>query len=57
MARGPFAWDLSRNLTVKYSLFCRKFILKYLYLAENSGYKKPLFLREPARGLSSLSAV
>ena len=30
-------------------LFCTKFILKNLYLAENSLYKKPLFLRETAR--------
>ena len=27
-----------------------KFILKNLYLAENSLYKKPLFLKETARG-------
>ena len=47
---GFFAWDLARNLTVKCSLFCTKFILKHLYLAENSLYKKLLFLREPARG-------
>ena len=45
-----FAWDLPRNLTIKCSLFCTKFILKNLYLAENSLYKKPLFLRETARG-------
>ena len=50
MARGFFAWDLTRNLMVKCSLFCTKFILKNLYLAENSLYKKPLFLREPTRG-------
>ena len=50
MARGSFAWDVARNLTVKCSLFCTKFILKHLYLAENSLYKKPLFLIEPARG-------
>ena len=45
-----FAWDLPRNLTIKSSLLCTKFILKNLYLAENSFYKKPLFLRETARG-------
>ena len=36
--------------TIKCSLFCTKFILKNLYLAENNLYKKPLFLRETARG-------
>ena len=45
-----FVWDLPRNLTIKCTLFCPKFILKKLYLAENSLYKKPLFLRETARG-------
>ena len=48
--RSSFAWDLPRNLTNKRSLFCTKFILKNLYFAENSLYKKPLFLRETARG-------
>ena len=47
MAWVFFAWDLTSN--VKCSLFCINFILKNLYLAENSLYKKPLFLREPAR--------
>ena len=50
MSRSSFAWDLPRNLTIKCSLFCTKFILKNLYLAEISLYKKPLFLRETARG-------
>ena len=50
MTQSSFEWDLPRNLTIKYSLFCTKFILKNLYLAENSLYKKPLFLRETARG-------
>ena len=48
--RSPFAWDLPRNLTIKCSLFCTKFILKNLYLAKNRLYKKPVFLRETARG-------
>ena len=43
-----FAWDLPRNSAFKCSLFCTKFILKTLYLAENSFYKRPLFLRETA---------
>ena len=47
---SSFAWDLPRNLTIKCSLFCTKFILKKLYLAKNSLYKKPLFLKETARG-------
>ena len=47
---SSFAWDLPRNLTIKCFLFCTKFILKNLYLAENSLYKKPLFLRGTARG-------
>ena len=50
MMRNSFAWDLPRNLTIKRSLFCTKFILKNLYFAENSLYKKPVFLRETARG-------
>ena len=50
MTRSSFAWDLPRNLTIKCSLFYTKFILKNLYLAEISLYKKPLFLRETARG-------
>ena len=50
MAWGSFAWDLARNLSVKCCLFCTKFILKHLYLAKNSLYKNPLFLRKPARG-------
>ena len=50
MTWSSFAWDLPRNLTIKCSLFCTKFILKNLYLAEISLYKKPLFLRETARG-------
>ena len=50
MARGSFAWDQARNLTIECSLFCTKFILKHLYLADDSLYKNPLFLREPARG-------
>ena len=45
-----FAWDLPRNLPVKCIVFCTKFIPKNLYLAENSLYKKSLFLRETARG-------
>ena len=49
MAWGSFAWDLTSNLTVKWSLLCHDFILINLYLAENSLYKKPAFLREPAR--------
>ena len=49
-----FAWDLPRNLIIKCSLFCTKFILENLYLAENSLYKKPLFLRETARGPESV---
>ena len=57
--RSSFAWDLPRNLTIKCSLFfCTKFVLKNLYLAENSLYKKPLFLRETARGLDfSFSSI
>ena len=55
MMLSSFAWDLPRNLISKCSLFCTKFILKNLYLAENSLYKKPLFLRETARGPESLS--
>ena len=52
MTLSSFAWDLQRNLTIfKCSLFCTKVKLKNLYLAENSLYKKPLFLRETARGL------
>ena len=47
--RSSFAWDLPRNLTIKCSLFCTKFILKNRYLAKNSLYKT-LFLRETARG-------
>ena len=50
MTRSSFAWDLPRNITIKCSLFCTKFILKKLYLAKNSLYKKPLFLRQTARG-------
>ena len=50
MTQSSFAWDLPRNLTIKCSLFCTKFIQKNLYLAENYFYKKPLFLRETARG-------
>ena len=50
MTRSSFAWDLPRNLTIKCSLFCTKFVLKNLYLAKNSLYKKPLFSRETARG-------
>ena len=50
MTQSSFAWDLPRNLTIKCSLFCTKFILKNLYLAKNSLYKKPKFLRETARG-------
>ena len=52
MMRSSFAWDLPRILTIICS-FCIKFILKNLYLAENSLYKKPLFLRETARGPDS----
>ena len=48
--QSSFATDLPRNLTIKCSLFCTKYILKNLYLAENNLYKKPLFLRETARG-------
>ena len=48
--QSSFAWDLPRNLTIKCSLFCTKFIPKNLYLAENNLYKKSLFLRETARG-------
>ena len=48
--RSSFAWDLPRNLTIKCSLFCTKFILKNLYLAKNSLYKKSLFLKETASG-------
>ena len=48
--RSYFALDLSKNLTNKCSLFCTKFILINLYFTENSLYKKPLFLRETARG-------
>ena len=51
MTHSSFASDLPRNLTIKCSLFCTKFILKNLYLAKNNLYKKPLFLRETARGL------
>ena len=54
---SSFAWDLPRNLTNKRSLFCTKFILKNLYFAENSLYKKPLFLRETARGPASMQDV
>ena len=50
MTWSTFAWDLPRNLTIKCSLFCTNVILKNLYLAKNSLYKKPLFLRETARG-------
>ena len=50
MTWSSFTWDLPRNLTMKCSLFCTKFILKNLCMAENSLYKKPLFLRETARG-------
>ena len=49
MTRSSFAWDLQRNLTIKCSLFCTKFILKNLFLIKNSLYKKPLFLKETAR--------
>ena len=56
MTRSSFAWDLPRNLTIKCSLFCAKFILKNLYLAVNSLYKKPIFLRETARGPGCLTA-
>ena len=49
MTWSSFAWDLPRNLTITCSLFCTKFILKNLYLAKNSLYKKSLFLRETAR--------
>ena len=52
--QGSFAWNLARNLNIKCSLFCTKFILKNLYLVENSLYKKPLFLRETARGLEHI---
>ena len=52
---SSFAWDLPRNLIIKCSLFCTKFMLKNLYLAENNLYKKPLFLGETARGPESLS--
>ena len=48
--RSSFSWDLPRNLTIKCSLFYTKFILKNLYLAEISLYKKPLFFRESATG-------
>ena len=57
MTQSSFAWDLPRNLTIKCSLFCTKFILKNLYLAENSLYKKPLFLRETARGPEPTSLI
>ena len=50
MTQSSFAWDLPRNLTIKCSLFCTKFIPENIYLAENSLYKKSLFLRETARG-------
>ena len=53
MTWSSFAWDLPSNLTIKCSLFCTKFILKNLYLAKNSLYKKPLFFRETARGPES----
>ena len=49
--QSSFAWDLPRNLTIKCSLFCTKFIPKNLYLAENSLYKKPLFLERLVGGL------
>ena len=42
--------DGERNLTIKCSLFCKKFILKNFYLAKNSLYKKPLFLRDSPKG-------
>ena len=45
-----FCLDLPGNLTIKCSLFFTKFILKNLYFAENSLYKKLSFLRETARG-------
>ena len=48
--RSSFAWDLPRNSTIKCFLFCTKFILENLYLAENSLYEKPLSLREIAGG-------
>ena len=48
--RISFTWNLPRNLTIKCSFFCTKFILKNLYLAKDSLYKKPIFLRETARG-------
>ena len=49
MTQSSFASDLPRNLTIKCSVSCTKFILKNLYLAKNSLCKKPIFLRETAR--------
>ena len=53
--RSSFTWDLPGNFTIKSSLFCTKFIVKNLYFAENCLYKKPLFLRETARGLTQVN--
>ena len=49
MTRSSFAWNLPRNLTINALYFVQNY-LENLYLAKNSLYKKPLFLRETARG-------
>ena len=50
MARASFAWDLARNLTVKMLFILYKIHPETPLFGENSLYKNPLFLREPARG-------